>query len=386
LGEDGACHSARSYFAAGEPGGAAAAIVANEIERREIMRAAIIGIGSLGTIIGALITKGGKPIDLFDSYKDNVGALNRFGATITGALDLNVPVTAYTPDQMTGEYDLVFLLTKQTNNHSVLPQLLPHLRCDSVVCTLQNGVPEDSVASIVGRGRTVGGAVGFGATWLRPGVSSLTSSYATVEKFAFEIGEIDGVLRPRLKTVQEYLECVGATEIRDNLMGIKFTKVLMNSTFSGMSAALGCTFGDVLANPKAMTCLAFVANECIAVAHARGVGLVEMQGEDLEFFELKSAADIPSKMTLYRKIWGPHAKLKASMLQDLEKGRECEINYINGVICQQGRACGIPTPFNDRIVELVTEAQTRRGVNDFSYLSRFDDLLEKYAKEHTLAF
>ena len=54
-------------------------------------------------------------------------------------------------------------------------------------------------------------------------------------------------------------------------------------------------------------------------------GLVEMQGEDLEFFELKSAADIPSKMPLYRKIWGPHAKLKASMLQDLEKGRECEI-------------------------------------------------------------
>ena len=61
-------------------------------------------------------------------------------------------------------------------------------------------------------------------------------------------------------------------------------------------------------------------------------------------------------------------------------------NYINGVICQQGRECGIATPFNDRIVELVTEAQTRRGVNDFSYLSRFDDLLEKYAKEHTLAF
>ena len=47
------------------------------------MRAAIIGIGSLGTIIGALITKGGKPIDLFDSYKDNVDALNRSGAAGT---------------------------------------------------------------------------------------------------------------------------------------------------------------------------------------------------------------------------------------------------------------------------------------------------------------
>ena len=260
--------------------------------------------------------QGGKPIDLFDSYKDNVDALNRSGATITGAIDLNVPVTAYTPDQMTGEYDLVFLLTKQTNNRIVLPQLLPHLHRDSVVCTLQNGIPEDLVASIVGRERTIGGAVGFGATWLKPGVSSLTSSYAAVEKFAFEIGEIDGVVRPRLKVVRDYLECVGTTEIRNNLMGIRFAKVLMNSTFSGMSAALGCTFGDVLANPKAMTCLAFVANECIAVARARGVRLVEMQGEDLEFFELNSAADIPVE--------------NASLPEDLGTAREAESEHAAG--------------------------------------------------------
>jgi 2-dehydropantoate 2-reductase len=350
------------------------------------MRAAIVGIGSLGTIIGALITKGGKRIDLFDSYKDNVDALNASGATVTGTIDVNVPVTAYTPEQMSGQYDLVFLLTKQTNNGAVLPQLLPHLGRNSVVCTLQNGIPEDSVASIVGRDRTIGGAVGFGATWLKPGVSSLTSSYSAVEKFAFEIGEIDGVVRPRLDVARQYLECVGRTEIRSNLTGIRFTKILMNATFSGMSAALGCTFGDVLYSPKAMTCLAFVANECIAVAHARGVRLVEMQGEDLESFELSSPADIPSKMPLYRKIWGQHAKLKASMLQDLEKGRDCEINYINGVICEHGSACGVATPFNDKIVELVTEAQNRRGVNDFSHLDRFDGLLERYAKGHSLAF
>jgi 2-dehydropantoate 2-reductase len=350
------------------------------------MRAAIIGIGSLGTIVGALIAKSGKPIDLVDSYKENVDALNRSGATITGAIELNVPVSAYTPDQMTGEYDLVFLLTKQTNNRIVLPQLLPHLHRDSVVCTLQNGIPEDSVASIIGRERVIGGAVGFGATWLKPGVSSLTSSYAAVQKFAFEMGEVGGVVRPRLDVARAYLECVGRTEIRSNLIGIRFAKVLMNATFSGMSAALGCTFGDVLGNPKAMTCLAFVANECIAVARARGVRLVEMQGEDLERLELRSPADIPSKMPLYRKIWGQHVKLKASMLQDLEKGRDCEINYINGVICGYGRECGVATPFNDKIVELVTEAQNRRAVNDFSDLGRFDSLLEQYAEGCSLAF
>lgn len=345
------------------------------------MRAAIVGTGSLGTIIGALISQAGKQIDLIDTFKDHVEALNKSGATITGTIDVNAPVKAYTPDQLTGTYDLVFLLTKQTANQETLSHLLPHLRPDSSVCTLQNGIPELSVAAIIGRERTLGGAVGFGATWLRPGVSSLTSSYEAMKNFAFEIGEIDGVVRPRLQVIRAYLECIGKTEIRTDLMGIRFSKILMNATFSGMSAALGCTFGDVLADPKAMVVLAFVADECIKVAHAHGVRLAIMQGEDLEFFELQNAAAIPSKMQLYRKIWGEHAGLKASMLQDLEKGRDTEINYINGLICEKGRERNVATPFNDKIVELVTEAQRRRGVNNLGYLSRFDELLKIHARD-----
>lgn len=346
------------------------------------MRVAIVGVGSLGTIIGALMTQAGKQVDLVDDYQEHVNALNQHGATVTGSLELNIPVKAYTLDQMTGTYDLVFLLTKQTTNQETLTKLLPHLNADSAVCTLQNGIPEYGVADIIGKERTFGGTVGFGATWQKPGVSALTSSYEATKAFAFEIGEMDGVIRPRLEAAQEYLECVGKTEVRTDLLGIRYTKVLVNSTFSGMSAALGCTFGDVLDDPKAMACLAFVADECIKVAHTHGVKLVHMLGADLESLELHNGArDIPSKMALYKGVWGAHKALKASMLQDLEKKRDTEINYINGLICQKGRERNVPTPFNDKIVELVTEAQNRRGVNDCSYLSRFDGLLQTYAKD-----
>jgi len=348
------------------------------------MRTAIIGVGSLGTIIGALMTYKGKPVDLIDANKEIVDALNTQGATITGFMELNVPVKAYTPDQMIGKYDLVFLLSKQTANAVVLKNILPFLHEESIVCTLQNGVPEESVAAVVGRERTIGGAVGFGATWMKPGISMLTTTKEAVEKFAFEIGELDGVIRPRLTAVQEYLQCVGKTDILTDLMGIRYSKVLMNATFSGMSAALGCTFGDVLATPKAMTCLAFIADECIKVSRAQGIQLANMQGEDFYTFEFQNPEEIPSKMSLYQKIWGQHVKLKASMLQDLEKGRNCEIDYINGIICKKGRESNVPTPFNDKVVELVIEAQNRRGVNDFSYLSRFDGLLQQYAEGVTV--
>jgi 2-dehydropantoate 2-reductase len=339
------------------------------------MRTAILGAGALGIIIGARMTKNGQQVDLIDSFKENVDALNNNGATVTGYLEMHQPVKALTPEEITGTYDLILLLTKQTANEAALPKLLPHLHADSVVCTLQNGVPEESVAAYVGKERTIGGAVGFGATWLKPGVSELTSTMEAVEKFAFEIGEIDGVIRPRLEKVKEVLSAAGGTTILTNLMGIRYTKLLMNSTFSGMSAALNGTFSDVLANPQAMVCVAHIADEVIKVCHGLGYRMVEMQGSDFEFLELNNKAEIPSKMDFYKKVWGRHNN-KASMLQDLEKGKKTEIDYINGVVCRGGRKCGIPTPFNDKVVELVKEAEARGGVNDFSYLARFNDIIE----------
>ena len=338
------------------------------------MRTAILGAGALGIIIGALMTKNGKQVDLIDSYQENVDALNAHGARVTGNLELNWPVTALAPQDMKGEYDLVLLLTKQTANETALPRLLPHLHQESIVCTLQNGIPEDSVAAIVGRERTIGGAVGFGATWLRPGVSELTSTLEAVEKFAFEIGELDGVVRPRLETVKEILSAAGGTTILTNLMGIRWTKLLMNATFSGMSAALGCSFRDLLADEKAMTCIAHIADETIKVCHGKGYRMVEMQGADMEFLELGSKADIAGKMDFYRKVWGRHNN-KASMLQDLEKGNNTEIDHINGVVCRSGRECGIATPFNDKVVEIVKQAEARRTVTDFGNLARFDEII-----------
>lgn len=340
------------------------------------MRTAIVGAGALGIIMGALITKGGYPIDLIDSYKENVDALNANGATVVGFLELNVPVRALTPDQLKGTYDLVFLLTKQTNNEIALKQILPHLHKDSIVCTLQNGIPEESVATYVGKERTIGGAVMWGATWEKPGVSRLASPYENTRKYAFTIGEMDGVLRPRMQQVKEILETIGKTEILTNLIDVRWTKLIMNATFSGMSAALNCTFGDVLENDKAMKYVAHIADETVKVCHAQGYRMVEVLGEDFEQFELTSDADIPRNIQLFRKLWNGQGAQKGSMIQDLEKGRKTEVDCINGVVCKKGREAGIATPYNDKVLELIKEEEKSGKLHDFSYLAKFDTIRE----------
>jgi len=325
-----------------------------------------MGAGSLGIVVGGLISQSGGDVVLVDVNQENVTALNKNGARILGAVDLRIPVRAIRPDQLAGAYDLIILLTKQTNNHSVLTTLGPHLSTDSTVCTLQNGIPEFVVASYLGLYRVVGGTVGFGATWIEPGVSAVTSTASALAQYGFDIGEIDGRVTTRIQMVRDVLAAVGGCQIVDNLMSIRWSKLLMNATFSGASTALGCTFGEVLENDIAMQFLSHIADEAIKTAHSAGVHLAPMQGEDIELLELHRDEDVTSKMPLYRRIWDRHSSLKASMLQDIEKGRRTEIHQINGHICTVGKAHDVKTPFNDLVVELVSEADRNKKVPHFS--------------------
>lgn len=337
------------------------------------MKIAIMGAGSLGTIIGAFMTEGGETVDLIDINEDHVNRLNHSGAKLTGFINKTIPVNAITPFKMNGTYDLVFLLTKQVFNYESLHQLIPHLHENSIVCTLQNGVPEEYVSTIIGAKRTVGGVVGFGATWKGPGESELTTEWETVKKYAFDIGEIDGKVTSRLSKIKAVLEHVGYCEISSDILGIKWSKLLMNATFSGMSAALGCTFGEILDNKTAMVSLAYIADETIKVAHAHGIQLAKMQGKDMEFLELKDGQKVSEKMDFYHEVWSPHRKLKASMLQDLEKQKKTEIDYINGFVSKKGKELGVKTPYNDLVVQLVKEAEDKKEVPDFTTnLARFE--------------
>ncbi len=332
------------------------------------MRVALMGAGSLGTIIGALCAKKGKELIMIDTNYEHVRALNNRGATVTGELEFNAKVRAITPDQMEGIYDLVFYLVKQTANKEALEQLLPHLGPSSLVCTLQNGVPEEAVATIVGRDRTIGCAVGWGATWIRPGVSMLTSEPG---KMVFYIGELGGVITERLKNAAEILKLAGNVELSENLAGVRWIKLLVNATFSGMSAALGCTYGDVMDNRKAMMCVAHIANETLQVAAANGVIVEPIFGRDLSILAFRTEQEMKVTLPIIEEVWTPYRSLKASMLQDLEKGRNTEIDAINGVICDYGRKKKINTPVNDTVVRVIKGAEEGNNGYTFSNLDQF---------------
>ena len=316
------------------------------------MRAALLGCGSMGTILGALITKNGGDITMIDANVAHVNAMNTKGVKIVGKMQETIPVHAITPDKMEGIYDIVILLTKQTVNPVVLPHLLPFLGPNSVVCTLQNGVPEASVGSYVGMDRVVGGTIGWGATWLDAGVSELVTD---PPRMKIEIGELNGEHTDRIEAVANLIRHAHPCDVMSNLQGTRWSKLLMNAAMSGMSAACCSLFSDILDDEKAVRCAVAIANELIKVATMKGIKL-EVLVKGYDFYDLlyndKKSQD--RAVAWLREFYIPHRPSKASMMQDMEKRRKCEINQLNGVVCEGGREFGIPTPFNDMVVKIVT--------------------------------
>ena len=338
------------------------------------VRCAIYGAGSLGTVLGAFMTKNGVAVDLVNRNKEHTTALREKGAHITGTVEMTVPVNALFPDEMSGVYDVIFLMTKQLFNKDVVSFLAPFLAEDGVIVTLQNGIPEPGIAEIVGSNRTMGCVVEWGATLSAPGESTLTSD---PDSLSFHMGKMDGITDAQFGLVKEMLEKMCPVHTEENLLGARWSKLLINATFSGLGTVMGGLFGDVSETPAARKVAIRCMKECIDVGHAAGAVFAPVQGKDItKLFYYRNGIKRAFAELLLPIAMKKHRLIEPSMLQDLKKGKPCEIDAINGVVCEWGRKCGVPTPINDRIVEIIKKEQAGALPLSTENIALFDDLLK----------
>ena len=334
-----------------------------------IQRVAIMGAGSLGTILGAYIAKGGVDVTLVDAYEEHVKVLNEKGAHVVGFTDMVVPVKACTPDKMEGKFDLFIYMAKQTFNDTAIPQMVEHCHENTIICTCQNGLPELAVCEYWPKEKVFGAPVGWGATFKGPGVSECTSVEG---ERTFHLGSVVGPITPEVLEVQKILELMCPTEVLDNLMGSRWAKVLINACFSGMSTVIDGTFGDVMDDPIAIKCVAHIGRETIQACAASGVKMEPFAGVDFtKVFDWKTDEERVALQEMLKTAFAGHRSLVASMLQDLHKGRKCEIFAINGVVSSTGKKYNIPTPICDQVVEMVSGFENGNGKPGKENLSRF---------------
>jgi 2-dehydropantoate 2-reductase len=323
------------------------------------VKTAIYGAGSMGTVLGAYLSRAGVAVDLVSRNKAHIGALRTKGAVINGTasfatppLDgVSSPGRALVPEEMKDRYDLVILLTKQQENAAVAAMLKDFLAPAGVLCTLQNGLPEFRLAGILGEDRVLGCMVAWGAILNSPGCATLTSD---TDSMSFGLGSPGAKPHPMIGRVKEILEKMCPVDVEENFIGVRWSKLIINAAFSGMSAVTGWNFGRVAAERESRNCALHVIRECIDVCRAAGIRIAPVQGRDivrLLYFsnplqKLKASVILPLAIKKHRAI-------TSSMFQDLDRGRISEIDDINGVVSAAGIQHGVSTIYNDRIVEIV---------------------------------
>lgn len=322
------------------------------------MRIAIYGAGSMGTVLGAYLSQKGIDCDLISRNKAHVAALQSKGARIVGKADLTVPVKALLPEQMQGTYDLIFLLTKQLENRMVATFLRTYLAKEGLLVTMQNGLPEAELAQVLGSQRVAGCAIGWGATMLQNGVVELTSE---PEALAFSLGMLNEGREEMLVKVASILGSMGTVTLEKNFIGARWSKLLINAAFSGSATVLGCTFGEVAQDKRGRRIAQLILKECFDTGHRLGIRFEPVQGKNLEkLFDYQGAIKQKLSYALIPLAMKKHASLKPSMLQDIEKGKKCEVDSINGILSREGRKAGIATPVNDLVVQLIGRIEAKQ--------------------------
>lgn len=331
------------------------------------MKCAIYGAGAMGTVLGAYIAKAGREIDLINRNREHIVALKEKGAHIVGTVDFVQKVNALLPEEMTEKYDIILLMTKQRMNGEIVRFLKDYLKEDGALCTCQNGLPEPKIAEIIGEDRTLGCAIAWGATFRGKGVSELTSDPAAL---TFSLGAYGK--GNHLQDVKELLECMGTVTVEQNFIGARWSKLLINSAFSGLSTVTGATFGEISKEKRSRRVAQAIMKECIDVAKAAGIRIEPVQGHKIDkLFDYKGKLKKAFSFALIPVAMKKHARLISSMLQDLRAGKKCEIDFINGVVCEYGKKYSVPTPCNERTVQLVHEIEEGKRAISFENIAQY---------------
>jgi len=124
----------------------------------------VVGAGAIGGVTAAALKTAGWDVQLVCKHREIADLTVSTGLSITGIngnrtvrLDA-VPAIA----DLSGPKDLVLLATKAIDCVAAANDLLPFLKPDAVVVSLQNGICEEDIAAVVGRDRVMGCVVGWG--------------------------------------------------------------------------------------------------------------------------------------------------------------------------------------------------------------------------------
>jgi 2-dehydropantoate 2-reductase len=293
------------------------------------MEIIVLGAGAIGSLYGAKLAAD-NDVTLVAREK-HAEAIHANGLRIEGLETLTVHVPAVSTLEKIGPNALVLVTTKVPDTAAALAPIVPLVRDDTTIVSLQNGLGSEQIVrrALGDRGTALRGFTQFGGIFKAPGmIQFMARGYTVIEQ------------HERSANIAQVLTDAGLDcRISPNIAADVWYKLVVNCVVNPITTIIGCDVGGI-ANPELDPLKQLVIDECVAVAATQGITLdVDFNRDISDFFR-------------------PSHNL-TSMLQDLRRGRPTEIDYLNGAVAVLGKANGVPCPVNAALTAIIKAMESK---------------------------
>ncbi len=307
------------------------------------MKILVAGAGAIGSVIGGFLNKKGYDVTLA-GRGEHIRRIKSHGLMIKGIWgEYNLQeLETIEPHELPAKdtFDIIILCVKSYDTLEAITIYAPLLKERGVCVSFQNGLGNmEKIASVTGDTRTAGARVIFGAEVPEPGTVNVT-----VYADQIVIGPFRQQNNPNKGMLEELAMLINTSGIpsyyADDVYPHLWAKMFYNCPLNPLGALFRLTYGELVKNMDIVSIMDDVVKEAHTVAKAMGINMPWEKHTD--FLDLFYAALVPST-----------AGHRASMLQDMEKGRRTEIDALNGAVVNYGHTLGIPTHANATLVRII---------------------------------
>jgi len=297
------------------------------------MKILVIGAGAIGGYYGGKLQLAGHEV-YFSARGSHLASLRQKGLNVE-SIDGNfhLKIEAKQSFEHIPNLDLILVCVKMDDLKGILPIIRTQTGKETLIISLQNGVESDGILKeAVPADRLIGGIAFIGA-----GRNAETGKIRHTAAGFITIGELDGKKTGRIETVRQAFEEAGVEcRVTGRIKEAKWKKLVWNVGFNGLAAITGKPAHKLLEHEPTRKIVRNLMEEVVAVAERKGIAI--------EKSFLDKQIELTEKM----------GEVIPSMLQDVRAGRKTEINCINGKIFREGQKLGVPTPYNEFVLALVT--------------------------------
>lgn len=293
----------------------------------------IIGLGSLGAAYGSMAMDSNYEIS-FICDQDRKEKYQSIDFTVNGK-----GYQFHCTDDTTEYFDLILITVKIQQLDSVLQRLSLYNTSDTIIISVINGITSESIISSALAEALVLHAYTVKTDGQRTGHDF---SYSNRGRIVF------GAMHTTLNSAADKAETIfkAATiphQKVDNIENKLWWKLMLNVGINQSSAILKSTYGQYQ-DPHVQAVASAAMQEVVNISKAAGVHL--------------NPDDIQNSFSIFKSL---NPNNKTSMLQDLEAGRQTEVNIFAGEIIALGKKYGIPTPINSLLYHSISYLEEHKS-------------------------